>query len=117
MSLLSSWEDMDITVKLLADYAWAAEYCKTSFLNVGVDCLIFKYDQYPWPGCRLVLKHINMINEDKWEIWKNGKMTFFDKWSILLLDPSYEKYQKVEKCQTFHFDECSKIFFDAICYT
>ena len=38
MSLLSSWDDTDVPVELLADYAWAAEDDKTGFLNVGVDC-------------------------------------------------------------------------------
>ena len=37
MSLLSSWTDMGVCVELLADDAWAAEYDKTGFLNVGVD--------------------------------------------------------------------------------
>ena len=38
MSLLSSWDEVDVPVKLLADDAWAAEDDKTGFLNVGVDC-------------------------------------------------------------------------------
>ena len=29
---------MDVPVELLADDAWAAEYDKTGFFNVGVDC-------------------------------------------------------------------------------
>ena len=29
---------MDVPVELLADDAWVAEYDKTGFLNVGVDC-------------------------------------------------------------------------------
>ena len=37
MSLLSSWDDMYVPVKLLADYAWAAEDNKKGFLSVGVD--------------------------------------------------------------------------------
>ena len=37
MSLLSSWDDMDVSVKLLVDDVWAAEYDKTGFLSVGVD--------------------------------------------------------------------------------
>ena len=68
---------------------------------------ICKDDQYPWPWCELVLKNENMIDEDKWESWTNKKIRFFDKRSIYLLDPPYEKYQKVEKCQTFNFDGCS----------
>ena len=37
MSLLSSWDDMDVCVELLADDVWAAEDYKTIFLSVGVD--------------------------------------------------------------------------------
>ena len=37
MSLLSSWDKMDVPVKLLADYVWAAEDDKTVFLSVEVD--------------------------------------------------------------------------------
>ena len=37
MSLLSSWDEMNVCVELLADYVWAAEYDKTDFLSVGVD--------------------------------------------------------------------------------
>ena len=55
---------MDVPVELLADYAWESEDDKTGFLNVGVDFLvgyIFKDYQYPWPWCKLVTKHKNMI--------------------------------------------------------
>ena len=37
MYLLSSWDEMDVHVKLLADDAWAAEYDITGSLSVGVD--------------------------------------------------------------------------------
>ena len=37
MSLLSSWDDMDVRVELLAEDVWAAEDDKTGFLSVGVD--------------------------------------------------------------------------------
>ena len=37
MSLLSSWDDMDVRVELLADDASETEYDKTSFLSVEVD--------------------------------------------------------------------------------
>ena len=37
MSLLSSWDEMDIPVELISDDAWAAEDDRTGFLNVGVD--------------------------------------------------------------------------------
>ena len=39
------------------------------------------------------------------------KWDFFYEWSIFWLDPPYEKDQKIEKCQTFNFDECPKYFF------
>ena len=38
MSLLSSWNDMDVPVELLTGDAWAAEDDKAGFLNVGMDC-------------------------------------------------------------------------------
>ena len=37
MSLLSSWDEMDVCVELIADNLWAAEDDKTGFLSVGVD--------------------------------------------------------------------------------
>ena len=37
MSLLSSWDEMDACVELLADDVWSAEDYKTGFLSVGVD--------------------------------------------------------------------------------
>ena len=37
LSLLSSWNEMDVCVKLLADDVWAAEDDKTGFLSFGVD--------------------------------------------------------------------------------
>ena len=37
MSLLSSWDGVDVPVKLLADDAWADEDDKTGFLIVGMD--------------------------------------------------------------------------------
>ena len=49
-----------------------------------------------------------MINEDKWESWTNEKMSFFIN---NLVRPPYKKDQKVKKCQTFNFDECSKKYF------
>ena len=38
ISLLSSWDKMDVPLKLLADDAWTSEDDKTCLLNVGVDC-------------------------------------------------------------------------------
>ena len=58
MSLLSSWDEMDIHVKLLADDVWAAEDDITGFLSVEVDILnksYFKDDQFPCPRWKLVL--------------------------------------------------------------
>ena len=37
MYLLSRWNDMYGSIKLLADDVWAAEDYKTGFLSVGVD--------------------------------------------------------------------------------
>ena len=37
MSLLSSWDEIGVTVELLADDVWSDEYDKTGLLNVGVD--------------------------------------------------------------------------------
>ena len=37
MSLLSSWDEMDVPVELLAYNVWSAEDYKTGFLSVGVD--------------------------------------------------------------------------------
>ena len=37
MSLLSSWDDMDVRVDLLADDGWADKYYKTGLLSVWVD--------------------------------------------------------------------------------
>ena len=76
ISLLSSWYEIDVPVKLLTDDAWASEEDKTVFLSVVVDILIdyiCKDGQYSCPGFKLVIKNKNMINEDKWEIWKNQK--------------------------------------------
>ena len=37
LSLLSSWDEMDVRVKLIVYDVWAAEYDKTGFLSVEVD--------------------------------------------------------------------------------
>ena len=39
MSLWSSWDEMDISIKLLTDNVWTVEDDKTGFLSVGVDSL------------------------------------------------------------------------------
>ena len=43
MSLLLSWDDMDVHVELLADDEWVAEDDKTGFLSVGVDIFDLLY--------------------------------------------------------------------------
>ena len=37
MSLLSSWDEMNVPVELLSDDVWAAEDDKTGLLSVEVD--------------------------------------------------------------------------------
>ena len=37
MYLLSSWDEMNVPVELLADDGWESEYDKTGFLSVRVD--------------------------------------------------------------------------------
>ena len=52
MYLLSSWDEMDVRVELLADYLWEAEDDKTGFLSVGVDifdCLYLKEQRISLP--------------------------------------------------------------------
>ena len=50
-----------------------------------------------------------MINKDKWESSTNKKRDFFNEWSkYFVVIPPYEKDLKIEKCQTFNFDECLK---------
>ena len=76
MSLLSSWDYMDVPVKLLVDYIWATEDDKQVswmldwIVTVNYIC---KYGQYPWPSCKLVLKQNIYINKDKWDSWTNEK--------------------------------------------
>ena len=59
--LVSSWDDINFRVKLLADDVWEAEDDKIGFLSVGVDSfdrIFLKYDQLPCPWCKLVLIYI-----------------------------------------------------------
>ena len=105
MSLLSSWDDMDVRVELLADDAWEADHDKTGFLSVEVNSfygLFWKNNQFPCPWCKLVLKNENMRNEDKWESSTNRNMRFFDEWSIYYV---CEIIKKIEKYQSINFDE------------
>ena len=56
--LLSSWDEMDVGVKLLSNDAWASEDDETVFLSVGVDIfdrLYIKNNQFPCPWCQWVL--------------------------------------------------------------
>ena len=43
LSSLSSWDEMDISVKLLLYNVWAAEDYKTGSLSVGVDIFDWLY--------------------------------------------------------------------------
>ena len=43
MSLLSSWDDMDVPVDLLGYDVWADEYDKTGFLSVELDIFDWLY--------------------------------------------------------------------------
>ena len=52
MSLLSSWDNIYVRVKLLADDVWSAEDDKKGFLSVevnNVDQSFLKNDQFPCP--------------------------------------------------------------------
>ena len=104
MYLLSSWDEMDVCVKLLADDEWSAEDDKAGFLSVGVnifDQLYLENDQFPWPWCKLVLYNKNMKNEDNWENSKNRNMRFLmndQNIMFIPLPPLWEK-SKIENCQ------------------
>ena len=63
---LSSWDKMDIHVKLLADDVWAAEDDKTGFLSVGVDSfesIIFEKQPISLP---MVQTSTIKLKYDKW---------------------------------------------------
>ena len=58
MSLLSSWDEIDVCVELLADDVQEAEDDKTGFLSVGVDSfesIIFENYQSSCLWWKLVL--------------------------------------------------------------
>ena len=68
MSLLSSWDKMDVPVKLLADYVWAAEDDKTVLLSVEVDSFnhfFFLNNQFPSPWYKLGPLNENMVKVEK----------------------------------------------------
>ena len=81
MFLLSSWDDMDVRVELLADDVWAAEDDKTGFLSVGVNIfniLYLKERPIFLPMVQISTRKRKMINEDKLEISTNRNMRCFD---------------------------------------
>ena len=66
MCLISSLDEIDICVELLAD----AQVLEWIVLN---DCFCMNY-QWLFPCCKIVIKIINIINEDKWKISPNRKI-------------------------------------------
>ena len=65
ISLLPSWDDMDICVKLPADDAWSDEDDKTGLLSIGVDISNQLYLK-EWP---ISLPMVQMINiQQKYDI-------------------------------------------------
>ena len=74
MFLLSSLDEIDVRVELLAADVWEAEDYKTGFFSVGVDSfdqLFLKNNRLPCPRYKLVLKFKNMRNKDNQESSKN----------------------------------------------
>ena len=70
MSLLSSWDEMGVHAKLLADDVWGAKDDKTGFLSVEVDIfeqLYLKERPIPLPMVPMSTINENMGNEDNWE--------------------------------------------------
>ena len=111
--LLSSWDDMDVRVELLADDVWSAEYDKTGSLfveNDSFESITFeRTTDFPCPWCKVVTKNENMRNKDNLESSTNRNMTFFyesSKYYIWLSPPPYGKIRKIENFQLIHFDEC-----------
>ena len=66
MSLLSSWDKMDVCVKLLADDVRADKDDKIGFLSVGMD--IFDQLYLKWRPISLPMEPISTIKQryDKW---------------------------------------------------
>ena len=100
---LSSWDEMNVHVKLLADDVWAAEEDKTCFLSVGVDIFDWLYLKewsisFPMVTMSTIkrkydkLGYVRKLN--KIEICEN-----FDEWSkyYVGLSPPYGKTRKIEK--------------------
>ena len=65
LSLLSSWEEIDVRLKLLANDVWEAEDDKTGFLRVEVDSfesIIFEKQPISLDMVQISTKNENMIN-------------------------------------------------------
>ena len=104
MSLLSSWDEMDVRVELLADDVWSAEDDITGSLSVEVnsfDQLYLKEQPISSP-----MVQISTIKQ-KYEKW--GKLRKLNKskyeifWWIIKIYcvcyPPYGKIRKIKKCQ------------------
>ena len=66
MSLLSSWDEIDVPVELLAYDVWAAEDDKTGFLSVGEDI----FDQFYLYEKPISLPVLSMrTTKRKYDIW------------------------------------------------
>ena len=102
MSLLSSWDKIDVRAELLGDYVWEAEDYKTGFLSVGVD-IFNQLFMKKWP-ISLPMVPISTKKTKIWQMRISEKAQRIEKWDfylwiiIFLLDPSYEKDLKNEKC-------------------
>ena len=81
LSSLSSWDEMKVCVKLLADDAWADEEYKTGFLSVGVDI----FDRLYLKEQPIYLPMVTM------SIMKR----IYDKWDYVI------KLNKIEICENF----------------
>ena len=80
ISLLSSWDYMDVGVELLADDVWAAEDDKTGFLSVGLDSfdrLRLKERPISFPMVQISDMNKNIRNKDEWENSTEWNMIFF----------------------------------------
>ena len=80
MSLLSSRDEMDVHVELLADDVWAAEDDKTGLLGVLVDSfdiLYLKERPISFPMVQISDMNKNIRNKDEWENSTEWNMIFF----------------------------------------
>ena len=108
MSLLSSWDKMDVPVELLADDAWLSEDDKTGFFECwsGLFWLIIfvkttnilDHDVNYYKKTKIRCTRISEKSEQM------KKCYFFDKWSIcFLLDPPLWKRPKSRKMSNIQF--------------